>query len=174
MSRLRLDLGAARQTVSIALAPLQKQTLSVHGTSAHVESPEATTEVLRRGWGTTILGITGELVWAHFAPPTPVISNDESPVLSSVFFFFVAGGGAQLQHVHVYDGRRRIRAFDVVRDGDFTGTAVEGVNKWSLIYTAKQAIGISVGFQFPRFSGGSSAGPTGEVLLTAAGAEYET
>jgi hypothetical protein len=174
MSRLRLDLGAARQTVSIAWAPLQKQTLSVHGTSAHIESSEATTEVLRRGWGTTILGITGELVWAHFAVPTPLLLNDESPVLSSVFFFFVAGGGAQLQHVHVYDGHRRIRAFDVIRDGDFTATVVEGVNKWSLIYTAKRAIGVSVGFQFPRFTGGPSGAAAGEVLLTAAGAEYET
>src|SRR5262249_5691099 len=151
MSRLRLDLGAARQSVSIAWAPLQKQTLSVHGTSAHIESPEATTEVLRRGWGTTILGITGELVWAHFAVPTPLLWKAGSRVLPSVFFFLGRGGGAMWQHARVAAAHRRIRAFSVGRDGDFTAAAVEGVNKWSFIYTARQALGISVGFQFPKF-----------------------
>ena len=90
--------------------------MTVHGTSAHVEAdPNGGIVVSKFGWGTVVEGGGGALIWVHFAVPTPMVGK--TTWLREIFFWFRADGPS-LRHIHVYDGRSRIRHFDIHASGD--------------------------------------------------------
>ena len=168
-------LTAGRLNITIAASRAHTHQVSVHGTSAHVEIPGTNTRVERVGQGTYIYGIDGELVWTHFSVPVPLLIDDSAPLLTRIFFFFKAENAAAIRHVHLYDGVYRFKVFNIDDvDGDFSHTFNDTINRLTVSRTIRYALGISLGFQFPKFSGGSTPPLDPVVWLHGAGAEYLT
>lgn len=102
-----------------ALAPQQVQAADpvikipyaswIHGHSMEIEFPDRVTNLRRVGWGMTLDGKSGTSNWFHFAIPTPVIINDVRLRVDSAMLRFRTGSvDAFVQHVHIYDGERKI------------------------------------------------------------------
>jgi hypothetical protein len=144
--------------------------LWVHGTSFQAEDAGVLTGIERVGWGTLFRGKPKAFTWFHISIPTPVIMNDVRPSLEKVFVFYKTNG-ASIRNVHLYDGPRKVWAFDgLMLQGDRSG-AIAPDNTWSLSppLTIRFGLGISVGVQFAV--GFDSSVPT-EILFTTAGADF--
>ena len=145
------------------------QQIGVHGTSAQVEPLADGVEVFHRGWGTEVYGTAGQFVWLHFSIPLPLIIDDMSPALSSVFFRFKTENNASLRQIDLYDGITHFRTIQTNRNGDFTQVLVNDVNKIEEIRSIKKALGVSLGF---RLAASFQPGSSSSILVTSAGAEY--
>jgi hypothetical protein len=87
----------------------------IHGNCLQVEYPDRVVRLERDGWGTVVEGMPGSLNWFHFVIPTPVIVNDVRLHAHSILLSFSTGSvDAFVRDVHVWDGSRRIAAFDNV------------------------------------------------------------
>lgn len=81
----------------------------IHGHSMHIEYPDRISSVKRTGFSIQIDNATRSgSNWFHFAVPTPVIVNTKRLKVGSVMLRFNTGSGALVNHVHVYDGEKRI------------------------------------------------------------------
>jgi hypothetical protein len=142
----------------------------VHGTSVEVEDPGSINGVTRFGWGADFRGKAGKFAWFHISFATPVIIDDVRPTLEKVFVFYKTTA-ADIRNVHIYDGPRKIRAFDGLSlEGDRSG-GILPTNTWAITPAATLAfgLGISIGVQF--HIGFDTQINTG-ILFTTAGADF--
>ena len=160
-------------TAHIPEAQAQGGTLNavwVHGTAVEAEDPGALNGIQRVGWGTSFQGKPKAFTWFHISIPTPVIINDVRPTLEKVFVFYRTNG-ASIRSVHIYDGPRKIKAFDgLMLEGDRSGNIVPA-NTWAFDppITLGFALGLSLGVQFAV---GFDSPITTEILFTTAGADF--
>jgi hypothetical protein len=141
----------------------QKAAMWVHGTIVQVENP--VTFERRMGDGAHFRGQPGAY-WFHFAITTPVVLDDVRPPLIKVLVFYKANG-ARITNLHIFDGPRRVKAFDNLSlSGDHSG-GIDSSNSWTITPPLGIAfgLGISLGVEF-----GVDAQ---EILFTAAGADFQ-
>ncbi|MCI0536948.1 MAG: hypothetical protein L0Z50_17170 [Verrucomicrobiales bacterium] len=142
----------------------------VHGTAFEAEDSGALNGIQKMGWGTLFHGKPKAFTWFHISIPTPVIINDHRPALEKLFVFYKENG-ASIRNVHIYDGPRKIKAFDgLMLRGDQSGKIV-AANTWAFAppVTIAYGLGISIGVQF---SVGFDSAITTEILFTTAGADF--
>jgi len=135
----------------------------VHGNIVQVE--KKADKILRIGWGTKV-NQQFSVNWFHIPIATPVILDDIRPLLIKAFVLYKAGGGTKVTNIHVYDGKTKVKAIDGLSlSGDHSG-AIDASNSWVIDppITIKYGLGISIGVSF---------GDEGEILFTAAGADFK-
>lgn len=89
------------------------QALWTHGHTVKVEYQDRLSSIWRAGFFARLVGRRGTTNWIHFAIPTDLIVRDKRQMLDSAMLRFRSpGSGARVTNVHVYDGERRIAAFD--------------------------------------------------------------
>jgi hypothetical protein len=160
----------------------------VHGTSLQPEEPVAYSA--RRGWGGFFRGNpavydklshqwAGPLSvthWFHAAVPTPVILDGVRPRFTRLFLLYHADQ-AWLRQVHLWDGARRVHGFDL-SGVNATGPhqhELDDLNTFRLdeSRTIRFALGISVQVEFQRGQLSNLHLGGGEILFSAAGADFE-
>lgn len=163
-----------------------KQASWVHGNSLVLED-QNNILVRRWGWGTEMQfefspGISPPGTWCHIALPTPVIINDVRLKVQKVFLLFKTGQHASIDNIHIYDGPRKIAAWDVVpgtsytarRTGDHSGS-VDSQNTFMLPNPCEVLFGLSLSFTFRPVSLNTSLpalDAEGKLLITSAGADF--
>jgi hypothetical protein len=140
-----------------------------HGNAITVESPENLEPGEQHlGWGADIIIRSGEGSWFHIPLSVPAVVDEYPVYLKRVFLLFKTEANAFLRHVHIYDGLRRLQAFnDLHFDGDHTALTVPA-NTFELTshHTVQRGISLSFFIQ-------ATLGPTpNRVVVPAAGAEY--
>jgi hypothetical protein len=140
-----------------------------HGNALTVESPENLEPGGHHlGWGTDIIIRSGEASWFHVPLPVPAVVDEYPVYLKRTFLLFKTEANAFLQHVHIYDGSRRLQAFnDVHFDGDFTALIVPA-NTFELRTPHAVQRGISLSF----FIQGTLGAVPNRLVVPAVGAEY--
>lgn len=83
-----------------------------HGHGGHIEYPDRISLETRYGSLIRFRGKPFTSNWVHFEVPTPVIVDGRRLRVGSVMIRFRAGPGAYVHAVHVWDGERRIAAYD--------------------------------------------------------------
>jgi hypothetical protein len=165
-----------------------KHEMWIHGTAFHPEEPVAFTTC--KGWGAFFRGNPSALQpgsnswsgpavvrhWFHASMPTPVISDGVRPRLTRLFLFYHADQ-AWLRHVDLWDGARRVHGFDL-SGVNATGThhhEIDDLNTFRLdeSRTMRFGLGISVQVEFQRGQLSNLQFGGGEVLFSAAGADFE-
>ena len=158
----------------------------VHGNALVLERPDSIL-VMRWGRGTEMQftfepGTTPQGTWCHIAIPTPVIINDVRMKVQRLFLLFKTGQHAAIDNIHVWDGPRRIAAFDAVpgssnsvrRTGDHS-QGVDAQNMITLPTAHEVSLGLSISFTFRPVALNTSlptVDPEGTLLVTAAGADF--
>lgn len=116
----------------------------VHGTSVEVEYPDQLSRFSKKGFYTIAEGKPGTGNWFHFALPTPVIVDGKRLKLESIILAFVTQSDVTVTNVHIYDGYRKIEAFD--------GLSLTGSHLFErfdvLNLPVRYGIGISIGAKF--------------------------
>jgi hypothetical protein len=165
-----------------------KSEMWIHGTAFTPEEPVVFSA--RRGWGAFFRGnpstfdpATGhwdgpEAVrhWFHASMPTPVIVDGVRPRLTRLFLFYFADE-AWIRQVHLWDGARRVHGFDL-SGVNATGThhhEIDDLNTFRLdeTRTIRFGLGMSVLVEFQRGQLSNLHLGGGEVLFSAAGADFE-
>jgi hypothetical protein len=160
----------------------------IHGTAFVPEQPVAF--CARRGWGGFFrgnpsvcteasagwVGPASVTHWFHAALPTPAILDGTRPRLTRFFLLYHADQ-AWLRHVHLWDGARRLHGFDLTQV-NATGThqhEIDDLNTFRLdeSRTIRFGLGISVQVEFQRGQLSNLQLGGGEVLFSAAGADFE-
>jgi hypothetical protein len=142
----------------------------VPGTIAQLEHADRPLAVLRKGWGTVVRQEQGAN-WVHFPLAVPYVLLGGGPFsCNRVFAFHHTTDGAFISSVHVYNGRRRIQAFEGLDvRGDNTEIRDGHPSYWTLDPTTVKHIdsglGISVSVDF---------GAGGEILFTGAGGHFQS
>ena len=152
----------------------EKRQVSVHGTAVHVEYPDKLISHRRKGWGTQFEGEYLSQNWFHFSIPALTLTDNITPVLRKVCVFYDAMGFmlGGIQKVHIYDGPKKIFAFDdLLYVGDHSNK-IDEFNCWDVSKSNKRIIlglGISVRVLFtPQ----GPEGGTSRITFTAASAEF--
>lgn len=158
---------------SVATAQPAASTLNavwVHGTSVQIEDAGVLKRTTRVGWGADFRGQAGKFAWFHISIPTPVIINGVRPALEKVFVFYKTTA-ADIRNVHLYDGPRKVRAFDGLSLQGDRAAGIGPANTWAIDppLTIVFGLGISIGVQF--HIGFDTAIDTG-ILFTTAGADF--
>ena len=165
-----------------------KAEMWVHGTAFRPE--EAVAFSARRGWGGFFRGNPSVYDkqahhwegphsvshWFHAAVPTPVILEGVRPRFTRLFLLYHADQ-AWLRQVHLWDGARRVHGFDL-SGVNATGThhhELDDLNTFRLdeSHTLRFALGVSVQVEFQRGQLSTLQVGGGEILFTAAGADFE-
>jgi hypothetical protein len=160
----------------------------IHGTTFQAE--ESVGFSARRGWGgffrgnpsvfqaasQTWVGPASVTHWFHAALPTPVILDGVRPRFTR-FFLLYHGDQAWLRQVHLWDGARRLHGFDLSLV-NATGShqhEIDDLNTFRLdeSKTVRFGLGISVQVEFQRGQLSNLQLGGGEVLFSAAGADFE-
>jgi hypothetical protein len=85
----------------------------VHGHQVRVENPERMAQVWRAGFFARLVGRPSTTNWLHLPVPTPVIVDDKRQMVHSALMRLRTGSTrARVTNVHVFDGTRRIAAYD--------------------------------------------------------------
>ena len=155
-----------------------KAAMWVHGTIVEVEYPErlapwSTDGLVRKGWGTHFWGKENTNNWFHIPITTPVILDDIRPPLVKVFVFYKTEGYAKITNVHVWDGPKKVKAFDGLSlSGNHSG-GIDANNSWVINppITIAFGLGISVGVEFGPKDAIDIPWP--EILFTTAGADFK-
>lgn len=165
-----------------------KSEMWIHGTAFQPEEPVVFS--VRRGWGAFFRGNpsvldaashhwTGPAAvshWFHASLPTPVIVDGVRPRLTRLFLFYQADQ-AWLRQVHLWDAARRVHGFDL-SGVNATGPhhhEIDDLNTFRLDEprTIRFGLGISVQVEFQRGQLSNLQRGGGEVLFSAAGADFE-
>lgn len=160
----------------------------IHGTVFQPE--EAVAFSARRGWGGFFrgnpsvyeasahawAGPPSVLHWFHAPVPTPVILDGVRPRLTRFFLLYHADQ-AWLRQVHLWDGARRLDGFDLsgVNATGFHQHELDDLNTFRLdeSKTIRFGLGISVQVEFHRGQLSNLQLGGGEILFSAAGADFE-
>jgi hypothetical protein len=178
MNRRELLTGGAAAAGALGLAsiasaqplPGSLSAVWVHGTSVEPEDMSIIKRVTRVGWGADFRTQAGKFAWFHVSIATPVVIENVRPKLEKIFVFYKTSFG-EIRNVHVYDGPRKVRAFDNLHlQGDHSG-GIDPSNSWAVNppLTIAFGLGISIGVQFSI--GIDSPIDTG-MLFTTAGADF--
>ena len=119
----------------------------VHAHSMIIEHPDRIASVWRAGSFGRILGRSAQNIWVHFAVPTPVIVDDNRLRIGQALVRFrTTPSEAWVTAVHIYDGERKIAAFDGRRDAPSEWE----VKRFSVTGTPEilWGVGISINVQF--------------------------
>jgi hypothetical protein len=165
-----------------------KAEMWAHGTAFQPEESQA--YAARRGWGgffrgnpsvfdgasQSWLGPPSVSHWFHAALPTPVILDGVRPRFTR-FFLLYHGDQAWLRQVHLWDGARRLHGFDL-SGVNATGThqhEIDDLNTFRLdeSKTVRFGLGVSVQVEFQRGQLSNLQLGGGEILFSAAGADFE-
>lgn len=155
----------------------EKRQVSVHGTAVHVEYPDKLTSHRRKGWGTEFEGKYKSKNWFHFSIPTLALTDNIAPVLRRVCLFYDAMGflGGGIQNVHIYDGPKKLFAFDDLPFPNYVGEhskKIDEFNCWDVSDSNKRVffgLGISARVLFTQ---AGPEGGTSRITFTAASAEF--
>ena len=147
-----------------------------HGNVVQPENPNALQSIVRIGWGTQIRGKSGAASWFHIAIPTSTELGNRHIQLAAVYLLFKVDG-ASVRNLHVYDGPRKIKAFDglpIKPREDLTTGIVPG-NTWAINPPLAISFGVSlaINVQFSAIIDGSATGPL-DILFSGAGADFRT
>jgi hypothetical protein len=150
-------------------------TFWTHGTGFQIEDLNQLTGTQRVGWGTLFEGKSGAFTWVHIPIPTPAMLDDRHTSLEKVYVLYKVNG-ARIRNVHIYDGARKIKAFDNLQlsANEDRGAGVVPANTWVISppEPVTFSIGISLGVQFSTtidYGRGAM-----EILLVAAGADFRS
>jgi hypothetical protein len=165
-----------------------KAELWIHGTAFQPE--ESVAYSARRGWGAFFrgnpsifepwsdrwVGPASVTEWFHASLPTPVIVDGVRPRLTRVFLFYHADQ-AWIRQVHLWDGARRIHGFELAQV-NATGShhhEIDDLNTFRLdeSRTLRFGLGLSVQVEFQRGQLSNLHVGGGEILFSAAGADFE-
>jgi hypothetical protein len=83
-----------------------------HGTSAKVEYPDRTTNMVYRAWGLDFLQNSGVANWVHFAVPTP--THMDARLMTARYIrirFYTGSVDAFISDVHIYNGETKVFEF---------------------------------------------------------------
>ena len=160
----------------------------IHGTAFVPE--ESVVYSARRGWGGFFRGNPSAFEatsqrwagppsvthWFHAAVPTPVILDGVRPRFTRFFLLYHADQ-AWLRQVHLWDGARRLHGFDL-SGVNATGShqhEIDDLNTFRLdeSKTVRFGLGISVQVEFQRGQLSNLRLGGGEILFSAAGADFE-
>jgi len=139
-------INALAPSTALAADPIISYASWIHGHSMQIEYPDRIAAVRRAGFSINVEGKPGTSNWFHFAIPTPVIIDDVRLRADSVMLRFTTGSvDAFVQHVHVYDGEKKIAEhndIDLSKENAFVRLAVPDspLVQWGL--------GISIGVGF--------------------------
>lgn len=163
-----------------------KQASWVHGNAVILEEP-ARVNVKHMGWGTELhappqfFGApTSFSTWCHIAIPTPVIVDDVRLKVQNIFLLFKAGQHAAIDNIHIYDGPKKIAAWNVIagsnysarRTGDHSFT-IDNQNTFQLPEPHEVVFGLSISFTFlPYDITGPLPDAEAMLLITSAGADF--
>lgn len=154
---------AERAFNELNFSPTTAHAMWVHGSSVEAEYPQNLLMASRKGFYTIIEGKAGTRNWFHYAVPTPVIVSNSRLRLDSVTVKFLAHPDVWMTNVHIYDGYRKIKAYDGL---SLTGNHL--FERFDVLdrYVA-YGIGISVGVRF-----GSDASKRHFIRFLSAGADF--
>ena len=155
----------------------EKRQVWAHGTSVQVEYPDKLESHARKGWGTRLLGKYQTKNWFHFSIPTVALTDNIAPILHSIYVLYDAKGFflGGIQNVHIYDGPKRLFAFDDLAFPNYIGDHSETIdefNCWDVSERKKRiflGLGISVGVLFTQ---AGVEGGLSQITFTAAGAKF--
>jgi len=101
----------------------------IHGNVVQVQYPGGIMQINRYDYGAEFFALynTHEN-WFHFPMPTPVIIDDSRPKLVKVFVFYNAVGNTKINELRVYDGPRRVKAFENLNWSGDHGSGVQSEN----------------------------------------------
>ena len=139
-----------------------------HGSKIRPEAPWLLASTARRGWGSIFRGLENTSNWFHIPITTPVIKESQRTVVVKAFVFFQTLGNAKITAVHVWDGARKIRAFEGLSLGG-SHMAWDRWNNFPLWETMQTGLEIAVQVEFgPKSGDGIHAG----IHFTSAGADF--
>lgn len=146
------------------------QAFWVHGSNVQMEREGYFISKRRTGYGAHLK--THGKEWFHFAIPTPVIVDGKRSSLKKVFVFFKTEGTAKIIAIHIYDGVKKIKAFDnISRSGDHS-KGVDQQNSWIIAPARKMKFGLGISVHVD-FGKPKKVGVPGIWFVTA-GADLET
>jgi hypothetical protein len=138
---------------------------------------------LRQGFGLTYQGNIPSFPWFHAMIPTPVIVNNKRTRLDRVFVLYKTTNPVAVREIHVWDGQRFIKHFDVTRGtGDKTQgpppedrSFLEGENTFFIDGNPEVFFGIGISIHVEFGVRGVTPGPAGATIqFISAGADFIT
>jgi len=89
--------------------------------------------------------------WFHYSVPTPVVLDAIRPQLKQIFILYWTTDPTYLTitDVHVYDGARRIKAFDNLKLGGLHAVNIDEKNSFAIDppFDMRSGLGISIGVE---------------------------
>lgn len=148
----------------------------VHGSSVQIEREGYFISKRRYGWGTEFK--THGKEWFHFVIPTPVYVENQRSFLKKIFVLFETQGAAEINAVHVYDGKEKFASFNNIRLKGKHSEKLDQINTWVFYedenkdkkHYMKFGLGISVLVNFGERTPGDVPG----ILFATAGADFVT
>ncbi|KAG0362642.1 hypothetical protein BG005_004759 [Podila minutissima] len=139
-----------------------KQAAWTHGLGVELET--RSWKALRQGFFTTVTpSKEGTFGWVHFVIPTPVIVDDRRLKAESALIRFSTGSAAKITNFHVYDGEKKIAAYDDLSLAGTMQVIRQAVpNQPQVLWGTT----ISLGVQF------SGTGPNDYVQFISAGIDF--
>jgi subtilisin family serine protease len=145
------------------LSPTRAHAIWVHGSSVAVEHPEDLMANVKKGYYSIFEGKPCTRNWFHYAIPSPAVVSNRRLKLDSVSIRFLAHRDVHVTNVHIYDGYRKVKAYDGLK---LTGNNLFGrfdvLNRY-----VRWGIGLSVGVRF-----GSKMSQQHFIRFLSAGAEF--
>jgi hypothetical protein len=151
------------------------QSFWIHGSGVIAEREGYFISKQRAGYGAYFTsqnepGKGGE--WFHFAVPTPVIVDGQRSVLKKVYVFYKTDLSANITAIHIYDGTKKIAAFDSLSLGKDHSSNIDKFNSWTILNSP--ALGYGLGISIHVDFGKATPDRVPGILFTTAGADFET
>jgi hypothetical protein len=146
---------------------MARTSIWVPGTIVQAEHPHQLTRELRKGWG-TFFKQEGGFNWFHIPIAAPFALDGQNLVLTTIFVFYRATDGPIIRNIHVYNGPKRVQAFDGLHfAGEQTEMKDPNLNMLDLSppVSIPAGLGISVDVDFKD---------GGEILFTGAGGYFQS
>ncbi|MFP3868463.1 MAG: DUF6623 family protein [Desulfobacteraceae bacterium] len=138
-----------------------------HGVKIFPEWPNNLIQTIRKAWGTTFTGKENTTNWFHIPLTTPVIEENRRTVLVKIFVLFKTTGNAEITNIHVWDGNKKIRAFDGLHlSGDHVN--IDPYNWFYTWETMQTGVDIVVRVKF----GAKTNNNYPAILFTTAGGDF--
>lgn len=156
----------------------QSASILVHGNVVQPEFPERLRPRPsngsfgdRAGFGAFFYGFNTSN-WFHFPMPTSMLLSDAQPRLARVFVFYATNDLAVITNLHIYDGKIRIKAFDVMAFSGDHSAAVDDQNSWLIRPPLGVRFGLGLSLQVQFLGLDPANAGNGEIQFASAGAEF--
>jgi hypothetical protein len=151
-----------------------KSAMWIHGNIVQVQIPERVNEG-RFDWGTSYTrrkDAQGEN-WFHFPIPTPVIVDDQRPLLAKVFVFYETRS-SRITEVRVRDGTTDVKRFENLTLAGDHRSSVDSSNSWDIDPPTTIFFGLGISVHADIGSIPHRRGAPEEVIFTTAGADFRS